>query len=170
MPDLSYTGPLLEKGQIIPTFTLPGNDNLPHSPWDYKQREHLLLLFVRSSQDTAARSLLQLFARHYKDFREEQCSLLAITTDPVIENMRAQEQLHLPYPLLSDTQGTAIARYTLWDRAQSIFYPCAILADRYNALYQQWLAAEPAVPGERALPSPDELLASLRYLNHLCTP
>lgn len=41
------TKPLLESGQIIPAFTLPGADGMPHSPWDYKQREHLILLFLR---------------------------------------------------------------------------------------------------------------------------
>src|SRR5581483_3100790 len=30
--------PLLETGQIIPAFTLPGADGMPYSPWAYKQR------------------------------------------------------------------------------------------------------------------------------------
>jgi hypothetical protein len=31
--------PLKKPGQIIPAFTLPGADGMPHSPWDYKQRQ-----------------------------------------------------------------------------------------------------------------------------------
>ncbi|HTK10115.1 MAG TPA: redoxin domain-containing protein [Ktedonobacteraceae bacterium] len=167
MSDLSHTGPApLEHGQIIPAFTLPGTDNLPYSPWDYKQRAHLVLLFLRNSQDDFARTLLRAFADRYKDFREEQCTLLAITGDPVIRNMTTQETLHLPYPLLADPQGTVISRYTLWERAHDRFHPCIVLADRYNAVYQQWRADSEANP----LPTLTELLESLQYLNRLCTP
>jgi peroxiredoxin len=164
MSDSPYTTPL-ERGQIIPAFSLPGSDNLPHSPWDYKQREHLLLLFLRSSQDLATQTLLLTFAESYKAFREEQSAVLAITTDPVIRNMTAQEKLHLPYPLLADPQGTTLTRYTLWNRATGIFQPSIVLADRYSALYQQWQA-----DNEARLPTPTELLESLQYLNRLCTP
>lgn len=38
--------PLLEHDSIIPAFSLPGPDGMPHSPWDYKQRENLVLLFL----------------------------------------------------------------------------------------------------------------------------
>ena len=167
MSDLSYTGPaLLEHGQIIPTFTLPGTDNLPHSPWDYKQRENLVLLFLRSSQNDFAHTLLHAFAKHYKALREEQCALLVVTGDPVIRNLDTQETLHLPYPLLSDPQGTVIARYTLWERPTERFHSCLVLADRYNATYQQWRADGEA----NQLPPFTELLESLQYLNRICTP
>ncbi len=164
MPDLTPIAPL-ERGQIIPAFTLPGTDNLPHSPWDYKQREHLLLLFLRSSQDDSSRRLLRAFADLYKDFREEQCALLAITGDPVIRNMMSQEVLHLPYSLLSDPQGTVISRYTLWEKEAGLFHPALVLADRYNAVYHHW-----QVDSETSLPPLSELLESLQYLNCLCTP
>jgi hypothetical protein len=36
------SSPQLEKGQIIPAFTLPGTDGMPHGPWDDKQREHMV--------------------------------------------------------------------------------------------------------------------------------
>src|SRR5579885_1576342 len=86
--------PLIEVGQIIPAFSLPGADGMPHSPWDYKQREHLTLLFVQSATATEGRGLLRTFASHYTNFREEDCAILAITADPVIVNLRAQEELH----------------------------------------------------------------------------
>ncbi|HLX38962.1 MAG TPA: hypothetical protein VKR42_00435, partial [Ktedonobacteraceae bacterium] len=40
--------PRLQRDEIIPSFMLPGADGMPHSPWTYKQREHLVLLFTRS--------------------------------------------------------------------------------------------------------------------------
>jgi peroxiredoxin len=157
--------PLLEPGQIIPSFSLPDADGMTYSPWNYKQRQHLVLLFMRSSSSSETRGLLRAFARQYPAFREEDCSILAITPDPVIDNLRVQEELHLPFPLLGNPKGDVIARYTQWDSATRTLYPSIVLVDRYNALYQQWTAEQ-----EADLPSIEELLASLRYLNSLCTP
>src|SRR5438045_3086421 len=77
-------GSRLEVGQIIPPFTLPGADGMPHGPWDYKQREHLLLLFTRSSTTSETRGMLRAFAQQYASFREEECAVLAISPDTVI--------------------------------------------------------------------------------------
>ncbi|MBV9711908.1 MAG: redoxin domain-containing protein [Ktedonobacteraceae bacterium] len=155
----------LEKGQIIPAFTLPGTDGMPHGPWDYKQREHLILLFTSSATTGAEHELLQTFASHYTEFREEYCAILAITAEAVIANLQAQEQLHLPFPLLADPAGRVIQRYTGWEEATRAVKPSIVLADRYNALYEQWNAGD-----ETEQPPVKELLECLQYLNKLCTP
>jgi peroxiredoxin len=151
--------PQNEVGQIIPAFSLPGADGMPHSPWDYKQREHLVLLFTKSSTTSETRGLLLAFAQRYATFREEGCSILVITPDTVITNLETQEALHLPFALLADARGEVISRYT------ETLCPSIVLADRYNALYQQWIAEN-----EASLPTIDDVLESLRYLNKLCTP
>ncbi len=156
----------LEVGQLIPAFSLPGTDGMPHSPWDYKQREHLALLFLRSSTTSESRGLLREFARQYKAFREEECSLLAVTPDTVIINLQTQDTLHLPFALLADADDKVIARYVLRNNGTPrSYHPSIVLADRYNALYAQWIAKH-----EGELPSIEELLESLRYINKLCTP
>lgn len=155
----------LEVGQIIPAFSLPGPDGMPHSPWDYKQREHLVLLFLRNSTTKESRGLLREFAQHYREFREEGCAILAVTPDTVMANLRTQEALHLPFALLADVEGSVLSRYTRWNEAARSYLPGIVLADRYNALYAQWVA-----DNESELPSIEELLESLRYLNKLCTP
>ncbi len=157
--------PLLESGQIIPAFTLPGADGMPHSPWDYKQREHLILLFLNSSTSSETRGILRTFAKTNSTIREEQCSVLAISPDTVIVNLHSQDELHLPYPLLADPKGEILSRYTIWDATNGRWNPCIVLADRYNALYQFWVSDI-----EADLPPTDELLESLKYLNKLCTP
>ncbi len=157
--------PLLEKDQIIPAFSLPGADGMPHSPWDYKQREHLVLLLIQSATTKEGQELLCMFAQHFQDFREEQCAILAITAETVIANLEAQKALHLPFSLLADPKGGVISRYTKWDAAQKILTPNIILANRYNALHQQWIIERE----EDMLPISD-ILASLHYLNSLCTP
>ena len=157
--------PSFEVGQIIPAFSLPGADGMPHSPWDYKQREHLVLLITSSSISSETRGLLRAFAQDYAAFREEGCSILAITPDTVITNLQTQEALNLPFALLADPKGEVISRYTSWEGQAQTVHPSIILADRYGALYQQWI-----VEYEASLPTIDELLESLRYLNKLCTP
>ena len=157
--------PLLPRDSIIPAFSLPGADGMPHSPWDYKQRENLILLFPHSVTTGEGRGLLRTFAHYFQGFREESCAILAITADTVILNLEAQQVLHLPFPLLADPKGGVITRYTTWESTQRIVEPCIVLANRYNAVYQQWVAER-----ESDLPSIEELLESLRYLNSLCTP
>jgi peroxiredoxin len=151
--------------EVIPAFSLPGTDGVPHSPWDYKQREHLILLFTSSSTTSEGRGLLRAFAGQYSEFREEICSILAITADTVLVNLQTQEALHLPFPLLADPQGSVVRRYTYWEETTKKLSPSIVLANRYNALYKQWIATS-----EAELPPITELLESLQYLNLLCTP
>ena len=170
---MSNTNPSrLEVGQIIPAFTLPGADGMPHSPWDYKQREHLLLLLIRGSTTSETRGLLRAFARQYASFREEECAILAISLDTVIVNLGTQEELHLPFALLADPKGEVIGRFVEYTEegrqtgtGQDSSVVSIVLADRYGALYQQWVAER-----EADLPGIEELLETLRYLNKLCTP
>ena len=166
MSDMQNTNqPILEVGQIIPAFTLPGADGMPHSPWAYKQREHLLLLFTHNTTGSETRGLLRAFAHEYKAFREETCAILAISPDTVLAQAEAQEALHLPFPLLADPKGNVISRYTRWNQSNKEVTPSFVLADRYSALYQQWMAEN-----ETDLPPIVEILVSLDYMNKLCTP
>ncbi len=155
--------PHLESGQIIPAFTLPGADGVPHSPLDYKQREHLVLLFLPRTASSETRGILLAFSKAYPVIREDRCSILAITPDTVMSNLLAQEELHLPYPLLADPKGEVISQYTRWDATTNKLKPSIVLADRNNALHQQWIAEK-----EDGLPAIEELLDSLTYLNTLC--
>jgi peroxiredoxin len=161
----SSTQPQLEAGQIIPAFELPDADGMPYSPWTYKQRENLLLIFIEKPMTEPARDLLYAFARAYKTFREENCAILAITATNVFTNLLVLETLPLKFPLLADPKGEVIARYTRWDSATKTLAPSIVLADRYNALYLQWVAER-----EEDLPPIKEILEGLRYLNGLCTP
>ena len=157
--------PLFEPGQFIPAFTLPGVDGMPHSPLDYIQRHHLILLFTHKISSDETRGLLRAFAKGYPAIRKERCSILAISPDTVLANLNSQAELHLPYPLLADPTGEVFSRYTLWDTSTERLYPCVVLADRYNAIYQHWVAER-----EVDLPTVEELLDSLNYLNKLSTP
>lgn len=157
--------PFLHTGEVIPAFSLPGADGMPHSPWDYKQREHLVLILLTSATSDKARAILQTFKRRYRELREEECAVLVITTDTVVAHLCTQEELQLPFALLADPQGEVIARYTVWANEAHKALPSIVLANRYGALYAQWIADL-----EAELPSLDVLLEDLQYMNKLCTP
>ena len=157
--------PHLIAGQIIPAFSLPAADGMPNSPWDYKQRQNLILLFLSSTASRETRGLLCTFSKAYPALREIECSILVISLDKVLDNLLTQGELHLPFPLLADPKGEVFSRFTNHDAITGKYNPCIVLADRYNALYQQWIAER-----EADLPRIDELLDSLQYLNKLCTP
>ncbi len=157
--------PHLEKDAIIPAFNLPGTDGMPHSPWDYKQRENLLLLITSSVTTHKSRELLRFFAQHASALREEMCAILALSPDTVITNLEAQENLHLPFPLLADPTGKVISYYTQWDTVHRTLTPSMILTNRYNAFYQRW-----TLEREGEVPPIAEVIDALHYLNNLCVP
>lgn len=157
--------PFLRTGEIVPAFSLPGADGMPHSPWDYKQREHLVIILLSSFATSEARGLLREFKQRYRELREEECAVLALAAETVVAHLRTQEELQLPFPLLADPQGEVIARYTHWDKAARTALPSIVLANRYGALYAQWIAEQ-----EAELPSINVLLDDLQYMNKLCTP
>lgn len=157
--------PFLRKGEVVPAFSLPGADGMPHSPWDYKQREHLVIILLSSSTTSEAHGILKEFKRQYSALREEYCAALVVTADTVIDNLHTQEELQLPFALLADPRGEVIAHYTHWDGTARTAQPSIVLADRYGALYAQWIAES-----EAELPSIETLLQDLQYINKLCTP
>ncbi len=157
--------PFLRVGEVIPAFSLPGADGMPHSPWDYKQREHLILLFLTTATSHEAHGVLREFKRRYRSLREEECAVLVLTTDTVITLLQTQETLQLPFALLADPGGDVTARYTFRENTTRTLLPGIVLANRYGAFYAQWFAEQ-----EAALPSIDLLLEDLQYLNKLCTP
>lgn len=155
----------LRSGEIVPAFSLPGPDGMPHSPWDYKQREHLVIVLLGSAGTHEARNLLCELKRQYHALREEECAVLVLTADTVLEHLRVQEELQLPFPLLADPQGAVIAHYTFWNAQERRVQPSLVLANRYGALYAQWITEH-----EAELPQVAVLLEDLQYLNRLCTP
>jgi peroxiredoxin len=161
MTDDKSSCPYLERGQIIPAFSLPGTDGMPllikeqrmqTPPPNPPNKEGPFPPWLKH------RGILARFC-------EERCALLAITADPVITNIQISEELHLPFPLLADVNRHAIPRYTYYDAHSTQFKPCIVLADRYNALYEHWIELD-----EMDIPASTEIFASLRYLNSICTP
>ncbi len=155
----------LRRGEMVPAFVLPGADGMPHGPWDYKQRENLLMVFLSNAETDETRSVLRELKQQYKVLREAECALLAVTGSPVVAHLQVQAALQLPFPLLADPQGTVSARYTYRDAQTRLTTPSFVLANRYGVFQVQWLATH-----EANLPPITVLLDELQFLNTLCNP
>src|SRR5207247_4978845 len=77
MGDVDHTfRVLIETGEMIPAFTLPGSDGMPYSPGMYKQQEHILLLILLITSSSKDRGLLKDFAWELLCFRVVEIALL----------------------------------------------------------------------------------------------
>lgn len=99
----------LSTGQLIPNFRLSAA-NRPGQvgPWDYKQHRNLVLIFFRSVECLKCKQLLREISEHYGQYQEKEAEVLAISTDEIdeIDRLRQLAQdLALPLPLLSDSEG-----------------------------------------------------------------
>ena len=55
--------------------------------------------------------------------------------------------------------------YAGWDAENRVVMPSIVLADRYGALFRQWVEEK-----EESLVGIEEILETLRYMNRLCRP
>ena len=91
--------PLLN--QLAPGFSLESTDDQTISPWDYKGKKGLVMLFFdpRDSRDLAVLSEIR---RRYREITDASAEVLAIASGPKVELMECAEGMDLPFPLLSD--------------------------------------------------------------------
>ncbi len=96
-----------------PSFSLLDQDGRTHHVEDY--RGQWVLLFFYPQDDTPgctkeACGLRDAFA----EYKEKKCTLLGVSADTVQSHKQFAEKYHLPFPLLADTEKTAIQRYGVW--------------------------------------------------------
>jgi peroxiredoxin len=90
-----------EIDHFLPPFELQSLDNRTVSPWDFKEKKDLLLLFFdprnRSDLETLA-----LIRRRYDEFADANAEILAIASGPRAEMEQCMSALKIPFTLLSD--------------------------------------------------------------------
>ena len=158
-----YAEQLVDAGEMLPQFRLMAAGRRAVHLWDYKQRQQLILLALPAPERPDCRQLLKTFAAYYAAFREEETEVLAQFPAPLAALEQAQQELHLPFPLLADEEGKALRRLTAWDEAGNTPQPALLVADRYGALYARYTAETAS-----ELPSPDLVLRDLEYIAIQC--
>lgn len=128
----------LRTGRLLPNFRLSAaNRDGQVGPWDYKQHRNLVLIFFRSAECQKCKQLLREIAEHYGDYKEKEAEVLAISTEEIDRLRQLTEDLALPFPILSDSDGKVTDLYgkdpeQIADRAFDI---AIFIADRWGALF-----------------------------------
>lgn len=65
-----------------------------------------MLIFFRSAQCQRCQELLRAIAQHYRDYKQKEAEVLAISTDEMDHLRRLAEDLALPFPMLSSSNAS----------------------------------------------------------------
>ena len=128
----------LRIGQLIPNFRLWAvNRDGQVGPWDYKQHRNLVLIFFRSAECQKCKQLLHEIAEHYGEYEEKEAEVLAISTEEIGCLRQLVQDLALPFPLLSDSNGKVMDLYLKHPEevSEKTFDIAIFVADRWGALF-----------------------------------
>ena len=100
---------------------------------------------------------------NYNRFERLSAEVIAIGVDEPAPLSALVDELHIPFPVLSDTSGAVALKYGLLEKPSGKLMPSVFIADRYGALEESWV-----VERESELPDQDELLANLQLLELRC--
>lgn len=157
----------LSTGQLIPNFRLSAA-NRPGKvgPWDYKQHRNLVLIFFRSVECLKCKQLLREISEHYGQYQEKEAEVLAISTDEIDRLRQLAQDLALPFPLLSDSEGGVTDLYLkhIEQRGDRAAFETGIfVVDRWGEIFS-------ATSIERAedLPAETEIRDWLEFIELQC--
>ena len=128
----------LNTGQLIPNFRLSAvNRDGQVGPWDYKQHRNLVIIFFRSAECQKCKQLLLEIAEHYGDYEQKEAEVLAVSTDQLDRLRQLTQDLALPFPVLSDSDGKVTDLYLKYPEQirDKIFDIAIFIADRWGALF-----------------------------------
>jgi len=131
-------GVMLRAGQLLPNFRLPSvNHDGQVGPWDYKQHRNLVVIFFRSTECQKCKQLLREIAERYGDYKQKEAEVLAISTDELDRLRQLAQDLALPFPVLSDSDGKVTDLYLKHPEeiADNTFDVAIFVADRWGAVF-----------------------------------
>jgi peroxiredoxin Q/BCP len=100
----------LQDGQEAPLFDLPDGDGPRHRLSDYRGRKVLLYFYPRD--DTPGCTLEAVsFARSLDQYVAQGIAVLGVSTDTPQSHVKFAKKFSLPFPLLSDADGSVTRAY-----------------------------------------------------------
>jgi peroxiredoxin len=157
----------LGTGKLVPNFRLlavnrPGQ----LGPWDYKQHRNLVLMFFRSAECRKCEHLLRQIVEHYGEYKEKETEVLVVSTDEVDRLRRLAQDLALPFPLLSDSDGSVTNLYLKQsEQVQKgrAFEAAIFVADRWGAIFTCKI-----IENDHELPAEVEIRDWLEFIELQC--
>lgn len=157
----------LSAGQIVPLFRLSAaNRHGQFGPSDYKQHRNLVLIFFRSVECRKCRQLLQEIAAHYGEYQRMEAEVLAISTGETARLRQLAQDLALPFPVLTDSDGRITDLYLKQTKlaAETAAPEAAVfVADRWGAIFQVKIAER-----EHDLLAEEEIREWLEFIELQC--
>jgi peroxiredoxin len=114
---------------LVPNFDLPATGSRRIMTWTYKGQKNLVILFAPSVL-SELRKHLDMLVSLYPRYQEHNAEVIVVSKDNIESLDELSGQLGLPFPLVSDVDGSVTDRYTDQE-------PAAFVIDRYGELYAQ---------------------------------
>ncbi len=116
-------------GSLIPTFDLISIGGKKYSPWDYKEKQGLVIVFFDPAKSSDLEALSEINSR-YHEITDENAEVLAVGSGPGEQLNECITCMNFKFPILSDVNGEAAVVY---GATESMIY----VADKFGELKLQ---------------------------------
>lgn len=103
----------LQPGDKAPAFDLPTSGNGRLTLAELEGRP-VVLFFYPKAMTSGCTKEAEAFRDLHREFQKVGCAVVGASKDPVKKQDQFVEKLGLPYPLLSDAEGTLCEDYGVW--------------------------------------------------------
>jgi len=154
----------IKVGGLIPSFSLPAvNVAGKVNPWDYKQHKNLVLILFREPACQPCMCLLRELATSYEEYRQLNAEILVAISSDLEQLSKLQNELNLPFPLLSDFDGGVLDSYAE-EGADTRPEFGVLITDRWGALFSKTISSE-----MKNLPAEGEIRDWLSFIEIQCS-
>ncbi len=101
---------MLEPGDTAPSFELPNHDGEPVALEDFRGRRVVLYFYPRADTPGCTTEACS-FRDVWSDYEDRDVAVLGVSDDPVEDLADFREKYDLPFPLLSDEDGSVSTAY-----------------------------------------------------------
>lgn len=150
-------GGLQKPGYMIRDFVLPSALGVRVQISDYRGRSNLVLIFA--GRVAAELDFLREVARRCRDFTEQDAVVIAVFQYTSQKAHFLKAWAKLPFSVLADDDGRVHKLYGAID-ARGRPAPVIYVTDRFGEIVSVW--------GRENLPTTDEVLKTLEFINHQC--
>ncbi len=115
----------IDTGKPAPHFSLPDQDGNTVDLLDFKEKRHLLVIFVRGDWCPSCHMKMRTYQKHSDKFMDKNVVLLAIGPDPIGVNREMARKLGIEFKVLSDEGQTTAMKY-------SVQLPSSVVGEKYK--------------------------------------
>ena len=159
---VTEVGAYPSRGHLIGDFTLPSTGGKPVSPYDYRGRSNLVLIFAGDVGQANVQAYLSGLAQRSVEIRDQSAEVLLVLACPRQQAEKIRNQEKLPFLVLTD-EDMQIHGVVGAIGAQGTATTAIYLTDRFLEVFAAWRTAE-----GNSLPDPSEVLSWLEYVNSQC--